>query len=161
MKKNSDIDNKITILKEEIDKLKNYTTTKNVWYKNISTLISILALLISFSTTIISFFHTRTQDIEDRKGELREIFQRMSILPKENMELYNIYQNSPYEIQMLGGYINQENSVLINQAIDIINNIPKSRITATDYYTLINALLNSNMFNEALDYIPKAIADCR
>lgn len=157
MKKKLDVDNEITILKKEIDKIKNSTVSKNMWYKNISTLISLLALLISFGTTIVSFFHTRVQDIENRQAELRGIFQRMSALPKENMEALKLYNNSPDEARNLSAYINQENALLINQAIDIINSLPNKCVTATDYFALSNALINSYMPDKALYYIKQAI----
>jgi tetratricopeptide (TPR) repeat protein len=149
---------KIELMKEEIDALQiSLMNEKKPWYKNASTLIALLALLFSFGTTFVSYIRIREQDVQNSKSDLRSMLQRMSSLPKENFEIQKKFMDDPIGTGLLGGYINQENTILSRQAFDLINNLPQDRVTAIEYYSTANALMNAYDLVNALELFRKSV----
>lgn len=134
---------RIALIKEEVDALQIAVMKKHTpWYKTVPTIISLLALLFSFGTTYFSYSHTKAQDIQTLKSELRTMLQRLALLPKENFELTKKYTNDPATVAFLSGYINQENALLAQQAAEIAKNLPIDRVSATEYYAIALAFQN-------------------
>ena len=159
MKKKIQLENeKIIKIEKELELLKySIERNKKPWYLSPSIIISILALLFSFSTTYFSFKRDNQNDIQNNKNELRKILQRVTILPKENLDLVKEYSDDGSGKILLSGLVNQENLILTRQALDLMNSIPKERITSTEYYSLGMAFINSNNYTEALDLINSSI----
>lgn len=135
------LEERVRVIKDEVDALQiNIMNQKSPWYKNVPAIISILALCFSFGTTYVSYNRIKAQDIISLRAELRSVLQRLMALPKENFELTKKYTNDPLAIGFLGGYINQENSLLARQAAEIANKLPKDKVSAAEYYAIAMAL---------------------
>jgi len=62
---NEDLEQRVDLMKREIDALQIAVTGQSKpWYKNVSTLLSVTALLFSFGTTFVSYHRANIQDIQ-------------------------------------------------------------------------------------------------
>ncbi len=62
----------LLLLKREVDALQIAIHRQEApWYKNMSTVLSIVALLFSFGTTFVSYKRTESQDVQNARVELR------------------------------------------------------------------------------------------
>lgn len=149
----------LVLLKKEVDALQIAIHSKQLpWYKNIPTILSILALLFSFGTTAVSYLRTRSQDIQSSRIELRGLLQRLAALPRENIEITKKYEKTdPAAIASVTGLLNQENSLLARQAAEITKNLPEEFVSATEHFAIGSALLNSYNISGAIDSLTKAI----
>lgn len=148
-------DKKYEILKKEVDFIKGQLSKKEKkWYKKISNIVAIAALLFSFGTTAISLYNSYLEDIRDNRREVRELIQRMTSLPIENYEFMLKYHDT--EGETLTGLLKQENILLVNQAIDCIERYPKS-FNATEYYSIANSLVAVGIFEKVPFFFEKAI----
>lgn len=150
---------KIDTIKAEVDALQIAQMEKKTpWYKSVPTIISLLALLFSFGTTLVSYNRTKSQDMLALRAELRGMLQRLASLPKENYELTKTYQQEPASAAALSGYVNQENLLLARQAAEIVLKLPKEQVSATEYYAVGQALVMSNELERAKALIGRAIS---
>ncbi len=131
-----DIQEEIGRMRQEIDSLQIAVLgqKKKPWYRDFSLLLSTLALLFSFGTTAVSYHRTNVQDVQNTRQELRGLLQRMAALPKENAEVAKNYASDPAAVNMLAGYINEENSMLSRQAAETAKKLPKGTVSAVEYY---------------------------
>jgi tetratricopeptide (TPR) repeat protein len=136
-------------MKREIDVLQKAALGRNKpWYKQVSVLVSILALLFSFGTTAVSLKRADRQDVHDYRAELRGLIQRIVAIDRANT---NISQASTQanNAQALSASNNQEKLVLAKQAAELIEQIP-SAVTGLEYHAVSFALANSGEHEEAL-----------
>lgn len=142
-----ELEQKLDLMKQEVDALQiAITGHTKPWYKNMSTILSIVALLFSFSTTYVSYHRTTIQDIQSTRQELRGLLQRLSTLPKENVEISKKYADDPASVKTVMGFINQEGSLLATQAAELAKNLPSNLVSGTEYYAIAVALQNSYNF---------------
>src|SRR6266704_384604 len=107
------VEDRLDVMKREIDSLQiAIAGQKTPWYKTVSTVLSIAALLFSFGTTFVSYRRTQVQDIQSTRQELRGLLQRLAALPKENLELNKRYAPDFNAIGIASSFINQENTLL-------------------------------------------------
>ena len=138
---NADLEQRVEIMKREIDALQIAAAERSKpFYKNVSTLLSMLALVFSFGTTFVSYQRTTTQDIQNSRAELRRLIQRMAALPKEHVETYVKYGSDPGARTTISGYINQENTLLARTAAELAENLPAKSVSATEFYAIALAL---------------------
>lgn len=135
---------KYEILKKEVDSLQIQLSQEHgPWYKKTSTLISIIALIFSFGTTIISYINAHHEDVRANHREAMAIIQRLTKLPIENFELMQKHKGSgPGEA--LATLINQENILLATQAGNLLARYPDS-FNSAEFCAIANALVNSNI----------------
>lgn len=153
----SELNDQITVMKSEIDALQiQLMHEKTPWYKSPSIMISALALLFSFGTTMVSYHKSAEEDVRSARTELRSILQRLSALPRDNFELLKNYQNAP-ELGALTGSINQENSLLARQASEILDRIPEAA-SASEYYSVAYALMAASDLEKVPRYLGQALA---
>lgn len=149
---------KVETLKNEVDALQiNILKQNKPWYKNIPIILSIMALLFSFGTTYVSNNRIARQETHGLKAELRTLLQRMATLPKDNFELNQKYLDDHQAISFIGSLINQENTILVNQAVEIAHKLPTEQITSIEYYSLANALQSAYRIDEAEEFFKLAI----
>ncbi len=135
------------ILKKEVDSLQaQLNRDQDPWYKKPSNLISAIALLFSFGTTIVSYINSHAEDVRSNHREAMQIIQRITKLPYENFELLQKYKNSG-QGQALSGMINQENILLATQATNLIKRYPDT-FSATEFFSVATALATSNIVGE-------------
>jgi hypothetical protein len=148
----------IALLKKEVDALQiESLARKTPWYRNISTLLSVVAMLFSFSTTYVSYVRTQAQDIQNTRIELRGLLQRLAVLPKENIEARTKYSHDPAAAMSISGYLNQENTLLTRQAMELSRKIPTQYISATEYYSIAVSLQAAYYLESAREFYAKAI----
>jgi hypothetical protein len=155
---NETLEERVATMKREVDALQiAITGHSKPWYQNISTLLSILALLFSFGTTFVSYRRTKSQDLQAARQELRGLLQRMTALPKENVEIMKKYPDDPASRNMVASYINQENTFLVRNAAEIAKGLPSEAVSATEYYAIALALQFAYDLNGANDFLARAL----
>jgi tetratricopeptide (TPR) repeat protein len=149
----------LVLLKKEVDALQVAVHGQRApWYKNIPTIISVVALLFSFGTTFVSYQRTQSQDIQNARVELRGLLQRLASLPRENIEITKKYEQiDPAAVNMISSSLNQENSLLARQAAEIAKKLPSGSVSATEYYSIGFALQNAYNLEDARELFTKAI----
>lgn len=129
------------ILKDEVDSLQiSLMKANSPWYKNVSMIISLVALLFSFGTTYVSHKRIEAQDIQSLRAELRGMLQQLATLPSRNFELAKQHSDDPNAIAFIGGQLNQENALLAFQAAELIRKLPEDQVTAIEVYGVAIAL---------------------
>jgi hypothetical protein len=153
-----DLKDSVRTIKKEVDALQIAVTNQNkAWYADGSNLIAILALLFSFGTTFVSYRKSVQQDVENLRGELRSLLQRIAELPKVNAEVFAKFKDAPDVQATLSGYINQENEFLAIQAAEIAKQLPPDRVSPVEYYAVALALGNSYKIEQERQFISMAI----
>jgi len=157
MDKSNFLEEKYQALKHEVDSIQVALLNNHPpWYKNIPVIVSILALVFSFATTTLSFQRNQLQDLLERKSELRDMLKTLAQLPTKNLEVMKKYQGDENIQALIGGQINQENSILVSQAVELINNIPESHLTAIELYSIGVSLQNAYQNDSALAFFNKS-----
>lgn len=153
-----ELEQKVDLMKREIDALQiAITGNTKPWYQNISTLLSVVALLFSFGTTYVSYHRTAVQDIQSSRQELRGLLQRLATLPKENVDIRKKYADDPASMNVVGGFINQENTLLARQAAELAKKLPGDLVSGTEYYAIAIALQNSYDLSAADEFLKYSI----
>lgn len=150
------------LIKDEVDALQIATmSNKTPWYKNISTIISITALLLSFGTTFFSWARTEEQDRQNLRTEMRGILQRLIAHTKEITEISYKYPNNNEAIWNVRGAITQESAMLARQAAELATKLPNSYVSATEYFTIAMALQGSYSIDEAKKFLELAATSAK
>lgn len=157
-----DLAQEFDLIKREIDALQIAVMKSHTpWYRNISTIISVLALLFSFGTTVVSYRRTEAQDIESQRADLRSMLQRLASLPKENFEIGLRHADNPAAQAALAGYVNQENAMLARQAAELARRLPEDKVSATEFYAVALALQHSYNIDDSQYFLLRAIESAR
>jgi len=149
----------LLLLKKEVAALQiAIQGSQNPWVKNMSTVLAVVALLFSFGTTFVSYKRTESQDIQSARVELRGLLQRLSSLPRENIEMAKKYEKiDPAIVASISSFINQENTLLARQAAEIAKRLPSEYVSATEYYAIGVALQYAYNVGGAKELFTKAI----
>jgi tetratricopeptide (TPR) repeat protein len=154
----NDVDGQLEDLRKRTAVLEDHSREmKKPWYKNVSTLIAVVAFLFSFGTTVVSYRRSAEQDTHNLRVELRGILQRLAQLPKENLEAFFKYQSDPNSYATISSFVNQENLILSRQADDTITRLPTSEVSSTDYMAVGIALQASRNFESAMKNFQKSL----
>jgi tetratricopeptide (TPR) repeat protein len=140
----------VELLKKEID-----DSVSRPWYTNPSVVVSTLALLFSFGTTLVSYSRSQKDDVREARSELRGILQRLTSLPRDNFELIRKYKDDS-EGQALSGFLTQENSLLARQASEIVDRFP-DKIPSGEYYSVALALMVASDVTKVPIYFERAL----
>ena len=62
--------------------------------------------------------------------------QRLEVGPKEKVETRKKYADDPGSINLVGGFINQENALLARQAAELAKRLPGNLVSGTEYYAI-------------------------
>lgn len=150
----SKLENDLGSLRSEVEELKRAKSSP--WYKNVPTIVSVLALIFSFGTTLVSYQRAAVQDTLGLRSDLRSLLQRLAALPKENLELATQYTNDAAASAFLSGYLNQENSLLARQAAEISRRLPPDQVSSIEYQAIAQALLMSYNVEASVTLFEKA-----
>lgn len=155
---NEDLENRFELMKREVDALQIAITGQSKpWYKNVATLLSVIALLFSFGTTYVSSRRIAAQDIQSARQELRGLLQRLAALPKENVDAGIKYVEDPASRALVSGFINQENSLLTRNAAELARKLSAKSVSATEYYAIALALQNAYDLTGAQEFLNYSI----
>ena len=129
------------------------------WYREISALVAVLALLFSFGTTAVSYYMTAQQAIQSNRAELRAFLQRLSALPRENAELAN-YSDRLVAAQ-LSSMINAEATLLASQAVEVMDRLPQRYVSSNEYNLVATILMSTGEFELAGRLLDRALVVAR
>ena len=154
----ADTRDELVMIHHEIDALQvAVAERKKPWHKNASTILSVSALLFSFGTTYVSNRRIAAQDIQTNHQQLRTILQRLAALPKENVELGKKYADDPASLATVGGFINQENTLLVRYAADLAKKLPAEMVSSVEYYAIALALQGAYDIRGAKEFMSLAV----
>ncbi len=141
----------------EIDALQAHLyASRTPWYRSIPTIISVLAFCFSLGTTVVSYQRTRQLDIQAARTELRGFIQRLSALPKENLQLTKTYDYDQLALGNLQSFITQETTLTARQAAEVVRRIP-DKVSATEYSAVAYALWSAGNTATAMEFTKLAV----
>jgi hypothetical protein len=140
----ANLDETLETMRKEIDALQIANSEKlKPWYMNMSLMVAVIALLFSFGTTYVSYRKSAAQDIQASRQELRGLLTRLAAIPRDNVDNVKRYAGDPAAAATIGGYLNQENTLLSRQAAEIAKKLPPDDISAIEYFAVATALENA------------------
>lgn len=146
------------VSKEEDRVLKEAAVSQRThWYQNISTWISMLALLFSFGTAYYSHLRSRDQDLQNKRTELRSILQRLAVLSKEFFEVPRKYADDPAAIPVVQSSIANESDILARQAADIMKILPPDQVSSAEWLSIAMSLEKGGKYDLAKQFIDNAM----
>jgi tetratricopeptide (TPR) repeat protein len=137
------------------DLLMDQVQSKKHWYQDLSAVVALFAFVFTLVTSVFSCQQAKQAKIHDERTELRSLIQRLSTLPKENLQAQQTYQNNPSAAGQISGLIQQENALLAKQAAEVMTSIP-DQVTSSEYILVANALLNSNLIDQSAELFDRA-----
>jgi len=146
-----DLENKFQLLEKEISS----KSPNRPWYKTRGTLIAIVALILSFVTSYISYERLKTQDINNSKKELRELTRAYFDLPFEYLKLNREYKNDPIYMQ-LDAQHSTEQAILIDQIINVGNQI-KNHMSSAELLALSDILFYQEKYDDSISFSKSAV----
>lgn len=145
----------VSELRREIGVLRRTLEDTRKHFFEPSVIISVVALLFSFGTTIVSYWRANQQELHDHRAELRGLIQRIVKMPVEMATYQKTYESEPQTLSQLSGTLNQENTLLANQAAEIIEKIPSTEVGSAEFYSVALALSQAGLENRALNLAEK------
>jgi len=116
-------------------------------WRDMSIVIAFTALVFSFGTTAVSYIQTYRAAVQDDRAQLRVALQRLVTLPKENAEVLRKYDE--LSGAQLAGYLKTENTLVANQADEIMTKIPREYVTANDINVVASGFMFSGNYERA------------
>lgn len=139
---------RITRLDERVEHLQRTKQQARPWYRQASTVIAVIALLLSAGSTYVSESRAQDQSRRDARSELGQLIERINAQPTQQAELDAQYAKNAQAKAAIGSALTSERMVLSQQAADVIARIPE-QATGTEYYVVTQALLDSGLFQRA------------
>lgn len=102
---------------------------KRSFLKDYPFLLSVLAFLLSLSTSMLSIYATHRRDITDRRSQLSSAIQQIQDLNLKQVEVYDKYKGTQYESQA-GGLITAQLNNTLAIAKDLALNLGSDGTTA-------------------------------
>jgi tetratricopeptide (TPR) repeat protein len=113
--------------------------------------------MFSFGTTFVSYRRAEKQDIQAARTELRGILQRLSAIPRENLEAAKKNAGDPSAVAGISTLYNQESTMLTRQAAEIAERpLLKGLVSATEYYAIGNAFQSAYNLAAAKYFLGRA-----
>jgi tetratricopeptide (TPR) repeat protein len=124
-------------------------------FANIS--LSAIALILSLVATVISIVRGRYEQQRAVRNQIMDVLSRIVTVNLEQSKLYReVGDKDPAYLQNVSGILNQQNTFLIQQAIYLMEQVPKL-VTAVEYNTVAAANFNAGDMILAERYYKKAI----
>ena len=105
---------------------------------------------------MVSYQRTRQLDIQAARTELRGFIQRLSALPKENLQLTKTYDYDQLALGNLQSFITQETTLTARQAAEVVRRIP-DQVSATEYSAVAYALWSAGNTATAMEFTKLAV----
>ncbi len=135
---------KFDLVKKEVDALQIEAMKPKIWYRDVPTLISLLAVVFSLSTAMASYLQVDNQNKLALRSELRSLIQRLTAMPAENVTLYKEYKDDAVTLNNLSSNLNTEYVLLAGQAVELTARIP-NYISGPEYAAITQILLNQGV----------------
>ncbi len=129
---------------------------KLLWYRNVSILIPLVALVFTVFTSLTSYIKGSHDDYLASRIELRTIISEIVKMNEDFAEITKKYANDSNTISALSAQYNTKNSILSQQALAVINRLEsslfgKNTVLDVEYMAIGQALSSSYMYDEALE----------
>lgn len=131
------------------------------WFQEPAILISGAAFTFSLLTTSLSFYQARQAEVRSLKTELRQLSQRITVLPRENLDALARFQADPQSLSNFTGQVAQETMLLANQANEIITELPANEIKPTEQITVAWALISNYRVADGMKLLDAAVAGAK
>jgi len=154
----NNLKDQVSTIKREVDALQiEILSSKKPWYRQVTTIIAIGALLFSFGTTIVAYYRTSTQDLLASRTELRSLLSELSTIPEQHFQMQKNYQDEPQISSELSAQFNTRNLRLSKQAAAVIERIEKSlfgkgTVLSVEYIAVAAGLGTSFQHEEAMKH---------
>jgi hypothetical protein len=97
----------------EIAKLRDILSSKKKWWKDYPLCISVLAFLLSLTTSVISIYTSRQKDLHDQQAELSSALRSIQELNIKTIEIREKYKGKPDEAHASDLISNQIHNTII------------------------------------------------
>lgn len=131
-------DMEIRHLNEKVTLLSAAVFQKKPWYRDVSSIVSLAAFVISLTTTIFAAFHESRQDLENKKNELRVVLNQITTTNIQSVEVMQKYEGTPF-LAEITSILNGQNAFAAKQAYSIVVSMG-SAATVEDLQSTASAL---------------------
>jgi len=146
---------RVDALKAELDALGGQIARKRPWWREVTTLVAVTALVFSFGTTIVSYVRTSEQDVHDSAVELRTLVERLTQIPADVVQANKTYADDPVTASTLASIYTQEEVLDAQQAAQIMDRIP-DQVTPPEYSLVANILIGAGIDHPSLEMLDLA-----
>lgn len=147
----------VALLKREVDALQVEVMRPGApWYKAPSVVISTLALLFSFGSTMVSYQRTEQLDRQAARAELRGLIQRLEELPLKQRQFQREHADDADLQAYAQGNFAHEQAMLAGQAAELVERIPND-VTSTEAYGVGFALAGAGFNPRAYAMLDLAV----
>jgi tetratricopeptide (TPR) repeat protein len=126
------------------------------WYNDGATVVAAVALGVSLVSSLISMWHTRSQDMQSAHLDLRAVLQRLLALPKETMDLQQKYKDDPNSLLSVNELSRQEMTFLASQGAGAVRKLGDKRVSSAEYLTIGTAQAAVFDFKSQEEFLQKA-----
>ncbi len=142
-------------LRRRVDELEVRAAEKTrPWYKQISTLVSVVAVFLSIITGIFSWRFQSTTDIRAKKTELREIVIKLIDL---NGAAAKILRDQKVSDPIQYGTLSQEAIILLQEAQNTLEQLPPRDLLPSELVVMAMASLQNGEQSRGFAYLKTAI----
>lgn len=99
------------------------------WWPNYPFIVSVMAFLLSLSTSLVAIYTSHRRDINDQLTQLSNSIQTIQDLNLKQVETYEKYKGTPYAAQA-GGLISTQVNITLNRATDLAFSLGTNASTA-------------------------------
>lgn len=157
------VDQRIDSIENELGEIQRKLDEKRPWYKNITIIISILAFIISTTTTGVSLYRINKRDYLEARSELRSIIIRLVNNREESIKIRHEDKNDSMTKSLLIEGLNKRNVVLAEQGQFLLDQIENSywgegSVFSSEFLVLSDAFSKSSI-NTYEENLLKAAVD--
>jgi hypothetical protein len=130
------------------------------WYRELGSLLAVIALVFSFGTTAVSYVRTAQLDAHDRRVELTDLVQRINAITRDAVDVQVTYAANPPALAALARTMTQERLLIAKQAERVMGQIP-DQVGAAEYALVAAVLIAANIDSLGLPLLDKAVKASR
>jgi tetratricopeptide (TPR) repeat protein len=126
------------------------------WYDDGATVVAAVALGVSLVSSLISMWHTRSQDMQSAHLDLRAVLQRLLTVPRDGQEMKAKYKDDPLAYQIAYSTLQQELNVLASQGAKAVRLLGPERVSSPEYLTIGRAQMDAGDYETYKKFIGQA-----
>ena len=130
--------------------------SKNPWYRETSTLIAFVALILSIVTTAASWISTTIRETEIDHDNLRAHVEHLLELPQKQAELHGLLKDDKDILYQVNGAIGLQAKLRGELALNLINKIGPEKFSSSFHIALSGSMLNSYENGRAREFVELA-----
>ena len=126
------------------------------WYDDGATVVAAVALGVSLISSLISMWHTRSQDMQSAHLDLRAVLQRLLTVPRDGQEMKSKYKDDPLAYQIAYSTLQQELNVLASQGAKAVRLLGPERVSSPEYLAIGRAQMDAGDYETYKKFIGQA-----